>query len=71
MEDNRTSLLGIEAEYYENCPGCKTDRLKEEQTGVPYRQLSFIWLVSLCTGQYFILTLTVKNGTDFKVLFFF
>lgn len=50
MEDNRTSLLGIEAEYYENCPGCKTDRLKEEQTGVPYRQLSFIWLVSLCTA---------------------
>ena len=54
MEENRTSLLESEA-YYENCPGCKMDRLKQEQTGVPYKHLSFIWIVSLCTGQYFII----------------
>ncbi|XWS53255.1 hypothetical protein CRYUN_Cryun11dG0141800 [Craigia yunnanensis] len=49
MEENRTSLLVSEA-YYENCPGCKMDRLKQEQTGVPYKHLSFIWIVSLCTA---------------------
>ncbi|XVE79735.1 hypothetical protein DITRI_Ditri14bG0080700 [Diplodiscus trichospermus] len=51
MEENRTSLLQSEKEeYYENCPGCKMDRIKQKQTGVPYKHLSFIWIVSLCTG---------------------
>ncbi|MBA0745257.1 hypothetical protein Gogos_007837, partial [Gossypium gossypioides] len=54
MEENRTSLLEREAEYREKCPGCKMDRLKQEQAGVPYKLLSFIWIVSLCTGQYLI-----------------
>ncbi|GMI81839.1 zinc induced facilitator-like 2 [Hibiscus trionum] len=49
MEENRTPLLE-RVEYYENCPGCKMDRLKQEQTGVPYKFLSFIWIVSLCTA---------------------
>ncbi|TYH70340.1 hypothetical protein ES332_D05G110600v1 [Gossypium tomentosum] len=50
MEENRTSLLEREAEYREKCPGCKMDRLKQEQAGVPYKLLSFIWIVSLCTA---------------------
>ncbi|KAG8494960.1 hypothetical protein CXB51_012420 [Gossypium anomalum] len=50
MEENRTSLLEREAEYCEKCPGCKMDRLKQEQAGVPYKLLSFIWIVSLCTA---------------------
>ncbi|PPR99979.1 hypothetical protein GOBAR_AA20683 [Gossypium barbadense] len=54
MEESRTSLLEREAEYCEKCPGCKVDRLKQEQAGVPYKLLSFIWIVSLCTGQYLI-----------------
>lgn len=54
MEENRTSLLERQVEYCENCPGCKMDRLKQEQAGVPYKLLSFIWIVSLCTGQYLI-----------------
>nr|XP_043639296.1 probable peptide/nitrate transporter At3g43790 [Erigeron canadensis] len=32
------------------CPGCKIDQLKQQQTGVPYKHLSYIWLVSLCTA---------------------
>ncbi|XP_071704635.1 probable peptide/nitrate transporter At3g43790 [Rutidosis leptorrhynchoides] len=37
--------------YYDNnCPGCKIDRLKQDETGVPYKHLSYIWLVSLCTA---------------------
>ncbi|OMO91474.1 Tetracycline resistance protein, TetA/multidrug resistance protein MdtG [Corchorus olitorius] len=50
MEENRICLLDRELEYYDNCPGCKMDRLKQEQTGVPYKHLSFIWIVSLCTA---------------------
>ncbi|TYI26363.1 hypothetical protein ES332_A05G109600v1 [Gossypium tomentosum] len=50
MEESRTSLLEREAEYCEKCPGCKVDRLKQEQAGVPYKLLSFIWIVSLCTA---------------------
>ncbi|XP_052884257.1 probable peptide/nitrate transporter At3g43790 isoform X3 [Gossypium arboreum] len=50
MEESRTSLLEREAEYCEKCPGCKMDRLKQEQAGVPYKLLSFIWIVSLCTA---------------------
>ena len=48
--ESRNALLETTREYYENCPGCKIDRLNEEQRGVPYRYLSYIWIVSLCTG---------------------
>ncbi|KAG6762093.1 hypothetical protein POTOM_032578 [Populus tomentosa] len=48
--ENRNALLETTREYYENCPGCEIDRLNEEQRGVPYRNLSYIWIVSLCTG---------------------
>ncbi|KAF9675265.1 hypothetical protein SADUNF_Sadunf09G0014000 [Salix dunnii] len=48
MAEN-SALLEKKKEYYENCPGCKIDRLNEEQGGVPYRNLSYIWTLSLCT----------------------
>ncbi|KAJ9537079.1 hypothetical protein OSB04_029812 [Centaurea solstitialis] len=35
---------------FENCPGCKIDRLNEDRIGFPYKHLSYIWLVSLCTA---------------------
>lgn len=50
MEENASPLLGREAEFYPNCPGCRIDRLKQEKRGVPYKQLSFIWIISLCTA---------------------
>ncbi|KAJ8751473.1 hypothetical protein K2173_016689 [Erythroxylum novogranatense] len=40
----------LEKGYHENCPGCKVDRLKELERGVPYKNLSYIWIVSLCTA---------------------
>ncbi|KAF5447295.1 hypothetical protein F2P56_032857 [Juglans regia] len=45
---NRERLL--EKVDLKNCPGCRMDRAKEEQTGVPYKNLSYIWIVSLCTA---------------------
>ncbi|GLU02473.1 hypothetical protein SLE2022_197220 [Rubroshorea leprosula] len=50
MEENASPLLEREKEYHQNCPGCRMDRLKEEQQGVPYKYLSYIWIVSLCTA---------------------
>ncbi|KAI3908061.1 hypothetical protein MKW98_003706 [Papaver atlanticum] len=46
--ENQEPLL--EKIYYENCPGCKVDRLKETKLGIPYKELSFIWIVVLCTA---------------------
>ncbi|KAI3419059.1 MFS domain-containing protein [Psidium guajava] len=40
----------FEKAYHANCPGCEVDRLKQERRGIPYRDLSFIWIVSLCTA---------------------
>ncbi|KAI3834477.1 hypothetical protein MKX03_012871 [Papaver bracteatum] len=40
----------LEKIYYENCPGCKVDQLKETKIGIPYKELSFIWIVVLCTA---------------------
>uniref|UniRef100_A0A2P2JQ36 Major facilitator superfamily (MFS) profile domain-containing protein n=4 Tax=Rhizophora mucronata TaxID=61149 RepID=A0A2P2JQ36_RHIMU len=40
----------LEKNYFENCPGCKLDRLKESRTGLPIRELVSIWVVTLCTG---------------------
>ncbi|KAK9067467.1 hypothetical protein SSX86_014796 [Deinandra increscens subsp. villosa] len=34
--------------YHENCPGCKVDRQKRIQTGLPIKELVFIWIIVLC-----------------------
>ncbi|MFS7969938.1 hypothetical protein Hanom_Chr09g00815091 [Helianthus anomalus] len=39
---------------HENCPGCKVDRQKRIQTGLPLKQLIFIWVLMLCVGKYII-----------------
>lgn len=46
--ENQEPLL--EKIYYDNCPGCKVDRMKETKLGIPYKELSFIWIVVLCTA---------------------
>ncbi|XP_052187577.1 probable peptide/nitrate transporter At3g43790 isoform X2 [Diospyros lotus] len=51
-ENSSTSLLlgKNEKVHFHDCPGCQTDRLKQTNTGIPYKFLSYIWLVSLCTA---------------------
>ncbi|XP_054814046.1 protein ZINC INDUCED FACILITATOR-LIKE 1-like [Prosopis cineraria] len=39
----------LKKEYHENCPGCKVDKAKETNRGVPVRHLFTIWMVVLCT----------------------
>ncbi|KAJ0457143.1 putative major facilitator superfamily, MFS transporter superfamily [Helianthus annuus] len=36
--------------YHENCPGCKVDRDKRMQTGFPFKDLIFVWVVVLCVA---------------------
>ncbi|XP_052138941.1 probable peptide/nitrate transporter At3g43790 isoform X1 [Oryza glaberrima] len=33
--------------YHPECPGCRVDRRKEEREGIPYTELSLIWLVTV------------------------
>lgn len=47
-EDVKETLL--EKEYFEDCPGCKVDKHKALQQGVPYKELFIIWVVVLATG---------------------
>lgn len=49
-EEYREALLKKD-DYYENCPGCKVDKLKELKKGFPFRDLISIWIVVLCTGK--------------------
>ncbi|KAJ4835158.1 Protein ZINC INDUCED FACILITATOR-LIKE 1 [Turnera subulata] len=47
-EEYKQTLL--KKEYYENCPGCKVDQLKELRRGTPLRELFSIWVIVLCTA---------------------
>lgn len=49
-EEYREALLKKD-DYYENCPGCQVDQLKELKKGFPFRDLISIWIVVLCTGK--------------------
>ncbi|MCL7042464.1 hypothetical protein MKW94_027986 [Papaver nudicaule] len=50
MAEPQEPLLMKKKIYHENCPGCKVDQLKETKTGIPYKELSFIWIVVLNTS---------------------
>jgi hypothetical protein len=34
----------------EGCPGCRLDEINNANTGTPYANLSYIWIVSLCNS---------------------
>lgn len=50
MADERREPLLKKQTYYENCPGCKVDQLKELKRGLPIKELLSIWLIVLCTA---------------------
>ncbi|XP_030548369.1 protein ZINC INDUCED FACILITATOR-LIKE 1-like [Rhodamnia argentea] len=47
-DEEKEALL--KKHYYENCPGCKVDKFKESQRGLPICKLASIWIVVLCTA---------------------
>lgn len=51
----------LKKKYYENCSGCKVDKPKESERGLPIRKLLTIWVVVLATGK----VLTSARYNDF------
>ncbi|KDO47751.1 hypothetical protein CISIN_1g011424mg [Citrus sinensis] len=49
-EKLREPFLKNEKRYYENCPGCKVDQLKDTKSGLPITELFSIWIIVLCTA---------------------
>lgn len=53
-------------ENHENCPGCKIDRLKQADTGVPVKHLFYVWIVVLAAG-----TCTISISFSISCFFLF
>ncbi|ERM98159.1 hypothetical protein AMTR_s00095p00099600, partial [Amborella trichopoda] len=49
MAENEEALLKTK-DYYENCPGCKVDQMKEINRGFPLKECFFIAIVVLCNA---------------------
>lgn len=45
-------LLRRRPQYYEGCPGCRLDEANETNTGVPYLNFFYVWVVCLTAGMY-------------------
>ncbi|XP_058108923.1 protein ZINC INDUCED FACILITATOR-LIKE 1-like [Magnolia sinica] len=50
MGDRREPLLKKNQVYYENCPGCKLDRINETRTGIPLKEFIYVWIAALCSS---------------------
>ncbi|XP_031266927.1 protein ZINC INDUCED FACILITATOR 1-like, partial [Pistacia vera] len=48
-EKSRKTLLK-KKKYYENCSGCKVDKLKELKQGLPIREIISLWFVAVCNS---------------------
>ena len=49
-EGSSPLLTKKEHRYYPGCPGCDHDRGKELQTGMPYKEFLYVWMICLTTG---------------------
>ncbi|XP_044980951.1 protein ZINC INDUCED FACILITATOR-LIKE 1-like isoform X3 [Hordeum vulgare subsp. vulgare] len=50
-EEGTSPLLSKEERHYHpGCPGCDHDRTKELQTGLPYKEFAYVWMICLTTA---------------------
>ncbi|KAK9156533.1 hypothetical protein Scep_003107 [Stephania cephalantha] len=49
-ENQQVLLLNKKAWFDEDCPGCRVDRRKAERSGIPFRDLCYLWIVVLGTA---------------------
>ncbi|WOL18050.1 protein ZINC INDUCED FACILITATOR-LIKE 1-like [Canna indica] len=49
MAESREALLKQKV-YFDDCPGCRQDRKKETNVGIPYKDFLYVWIVTLCTA---------------------
>ncbi|XP_052191960.1 protein ZINC INDUCED FACILITATOR-LIKE 1-like [Diospyros lotus] len=47
-DENKQTLL--RKAFYEDCPGCKAEQLKELERGLPIKKLFWIWMVVISTA---------------------
>ena len=45
--------------YDENCAGCKSEQRKASQTGVPVKELVYIFVIVLSSGKHFHQTMII------------
>ncbi|XP_073044231.1 protein ZINC INDUCED FACILITATOR 1-like isoform X1 [Primulina eburnea] len=54
MEEHvaREPLLEKQEDFvcYDDCPGCKIEKLKQSDSRIPYKNLTFVWIVTLCAA---------------------
>ncbi|KAL0346081.1 UNVERIFIED_CONTAM: protein ZINC INDUCED FACILITATOR-LIKE 1 [Sesamum radiatum] len=51
MEDNAAAEPLIKKQgYHDNCEACKIERFKESNTGIPFKLLFFVWVVTLAAA---------------------
>ncbi|XP_020549738.1 protein ZINC INDUCED FACILITATOR-LIKE 1 isoform X5 [Sesamum indicum] len=51
MEDNSAAEPLIKKQgYHDNCEACKIERFKESNTGIPFKLLFFVWVVTLAAA---------------------
>ncbi|XP_073289562.1 protein ZINC INDUCED FACILITATOR 1-like isoform X2 [Primulina huaijiensis] len=36
--------------FYDDCPGCKIEKLKQSDSRIPYKNMTFVWIVTLCAA---------------------
>jgi hypothetical protein len=54
-------------QHHEGCPGCRLDEANKADTGVPYRNFSYIWAVCLAAGE-FPISLSPRPSSDDPLL---
>ncbi|XP_074310752.1 protein ZINC INDUCED FACILITATOR-LIKE 1-like [Silene latifolia] len=47
---DETKIRLVEKEYYEDCPGCKIEKIKDTQQGLPFKTLAGVWVIVLCNA---------------------
>ncbi|KAJ0046017.1 hypothetical protein Pint_05487 [Pistacia integerrima] len=59
-EKCRETLLK-KKKYYENCSGCKVDKLKEVKQSLPIREIISLWFVAVCNWKKLACSLGVQQ----------
>jgi hypothetical protein len=49
-EGSSPLLSKNEHRYHPGCPACDHDRRKDLQTGMPYKEFLYVWMICLTTG---------------------
>ncbi|CAM8968314.1 unnamed protein product [Rhodiola kirilowii] len=49
VNDEEAEIV-VPSNYHQGCYGCEIDRLKASKTGIPYKNLAFVWIIVLASS---------------------